>query len=138
MDGIARLHRAAHAISLFVANLPGAEVNQAEAHVLAFLHSDGPARINDIHAAFGHRRSTLTGVLDRLERRRLIKRATDADDRRSVLVSLTASGKAAAASVYRALSDAESRVLAGFSKADVAAFRRVTEAFAELGGADSG
>jgi DNA-binding MarR family transcriptional regulator len=60
--------------------------------VLAYRHVHGAARINDIHAEFGHRRSTLTSVLDRLEARGAIKRAPDAENRRSAMISLTAPG----------------------------------------------
>jgi DNA-binding MarR family transcriptional regulator len=136
IEGIASLHRATHAVSLFIASLPGVDVSQAEAFVLALLHAAGPSRINDIHAAFGHRRSTLTGVLDRLEQRKLIGRSTDAADRRSVRVALTTAGKRSATRVYRALSQAEAQVLKGFTPAEVSAFRRVAEAFADLGNPD--
>jgi len=130
-DLIALLHRATHAVSLQIAEIPDTDVNQPEAHILAHLHATGTSRVGGIHVAFGHRRSTLTSVLDRLEDRKLIKRTADVHDRRAIVVSLTPGGKAVATRVYRALSDAEAKVLRGFSKQQIAAFRKIAEAFAE-------
>src|SRR5690242_517720 len=86
---IPHIHRATHRIGMHVAELDDPLVNQAEAHVLAHLASAGEATIGDVHRAFGHRRSTLTSILDRLEKRNLIARTSDARDRRTFVVSLT-------------------------------------------------
>jgi DNA-binding MarR family transcriptional regulator len=128
---IPRLQRAAHAVGLYIASLPDLDLNQAEAHVLAHLHA-GPARISDLHAAFGHRRSTLTSLLDRLEARGFVARSVDESDRRSVRVSLTPAGRKVAAAAHRALLQAEAKALTGFSKAEVDAFGRIADAFAAL------
>ena len=134
LDLIPRLHRSSHAIALLVAAEPTLDLSQAEAHLLATLHPTGTSTINDLHLTFGHRRSTLTSVLDRLERRVLIKRSVNAGDRRSVQVTLTAAGKKAAAHAYKVLSTAEARVRKGFTPAEVDAFRRISDAFVELSG----
>jgi len=102
---------------------------EAGSHLYA---TDGE-RIGDIHAAFGHRRSTLTSVLDRLERRGLVRRKADPDDRRSLRVSMTAAGRTLARRIYRALSEAEADVLARFSSRDIAAFLAILAAFGDLG-----
>ena len=68
LDLILQLHRATHRVGLFLAAWePPLGVNQAEAHILAFLAQAGPSPIGAVHRAFAHKRSTLTGVLDRLE-----------------------------------------------------------------------
>jgi DNA-binding MarR family transcriptional regulator len=135
---IPRIERAAHAVGLYVANEPRFELTQAEAHVLAFLHPRSEARINEIHEAFGHRRSTLTSVLDRLEKRGLVERTSDPDDRRGVVVALTSSGAAQSKEVFAALSSLESAALAKFSKTEVAAFVSVLEALTATVAAESG
>ena len=135
---IPRIERAAHAVGLYVANRHRFELTQAEAHVLAFLHPRSEARINEIHEAFGHRRSTLTSVLDRLEKRELIERASDPEDRRSVVVALTPSGAALSKDVFAALRSLESATLAKFSKGQVAAFVRVLDALTATVAAEAG
>jgi DNA-binding MarR family transcriptional regulator len=127
LTAIPRIERAAHAIGLFVASHEQLELTQAEAHILAYLHPRSTARINDIHEAFGHRRSTLTSVLDRLEKRGLIERTSDPDDRRSVVIALTPSGSAVSKHVFAALTSLESAALAQFSKSDVTAFVRILD-----------
>lgn len=114
---IPRLHRATHAVALALAAEPELDVNQAEAHVLAHLRETRDARISELHRRFGHRRSTLTSVLDRLEERGLIERASDPDDRRSFVITLTADGRAVAARVHRLLAALERDALDGLSSA---------------------
>jgi DNA-binding MarR family transcriptional regulator len=121
------LHRAVHRIALHIDGLRDPKVNQAEAHVLAHLVSSGDATIGEVHRAFGHKRSTLTSILDRLERRGLIVRTSDARDRRTFVISLTRDGRTAARRVERHLSAFESRVLDGAAAADVRAFLRLLE-----------
>lgn len=90
-------------MGLALASNPELDVTQAEAHILSHLAETGAARISDLHERFGHRRSTLTSVLDRLEKRRLIERRSDVDDRRSFVVTLTKQGRPVAATVHRTL-----------------------------------
>ncbi len=66
--------------------------------------------VRDLVTATAQRPSTLTGVLDRLERRGLIERAANPADRRSVLVRLTPDGRAHAARVATAYEDLERRL----------------------------
>jgi MarR family transcriptional regulator, organic hydroperoxide resistance regulator len=66
--------------------------------------------VRDLVTATAQRPSTLTGVLDRLERRGLIERATNPADRRSVVVRLTPEGLAHAARVATAYEDLERRL----------------------------
>lgn len=126
---IPHIHRATHRIGLHIEELEDPRVNQAEAHVLAHLASAGEATIGQVHRAFGHKRSTLTSILDRLEERRLIVRTSDARDRRTFVITLTRSGRAAATRVVEHLQAFESRALQGCAPADVRAFLRVLERF---------
>jgi DNA-binding MarR family transcriptional regulator len=73
-------------------------VDQAEAHVLAALAA-GPASVGALVEAVGVKRSTLTNILDRLERRGLVRREINPNDRRSFVVSPTRGGQRAARKV---------------------------------------
>jgi DNA-binding MarR family transcriptional regulator len=128
LSAIPALHRATHAVGLYIVSLRDARVTQAEAHILAFLHERGSSTIGTLHDAFGHRRSTLTSVLDRLEKRRLLNRTSDTADRRAVIVKLTKAGETLGARVHEALYALEQHVFGKNSAADAAAFERVCEA----------
>jgi DNA-binding MarR family transcriptional regulator len=60
-----------------------------------------------LHHEFGHKRSTLTNVVDRLEQKKLVRRELNPDDRRSFLVRLTPSGRRAARRITEALDELE-------------------------------
>jgi len=120
------LHRAVHAIALSLDRSLG-DLTQAEAHVLVHLAASGPSTVGQLHRAFGHRRSTLTSVLDRLEGRGHVRRELNPADRRTFTIVPTAAGKKAGGRARAALEQIESAALAGTSDADVAAFRRVLE-----------
>ena len=126
---IPSIHRATHRIGLHIAELKDPKVNQAEAHVLAHLAGAGDATIGEVHRAFGHKRSTLTSILDRLEERRLIERTSDERDRRTFVVSLTRTGRTAARRVTAHLQAFEGRALLAVPSADLRAFLRVLERF---------
>ncbi len=128
---IPKIHRATHAIALALASDSKLDVTQAEAHILAHLHETGEARISELHARFGHRRSTLTSVLDRLEQRALIERRSDPDDRRSFIVGPTRAGRTTAAAVHRALSAIEDAALTGLGAAQRARIADAMDAVTE-------
>jgi DNA-binding MarR family transcriptional regulator len=126
------LERATHAVALWIERcFRDLRLTQAEAHVLAYLADHTPCSINDLHHSFGHRRSTLTSLLDRLEGRGWIERAAHPTSRRLVMVRLTVAGRPVAEQVSAALGDLEARVLARAGGEDAAAFLRVIHALEE-------
>lgn len=125
---VASLERAVHALGLRLSS-PG--LTQAEAHVLARL-ADGPASLGDLHRSFGHKRSTLTAVVDRLEAKGYVERGANPADRRSVVVSPTAAGRPVARRARRAVNDVERAVAAALSQRDLAGFARVVAAITGL------
>ena len=131
------LHRATHRVGLHLQALQ-LGVTQGEAHVLAHLQAAGPSTISTLHAAFAHRRSTLTSILDRLEAAGLVRREVHAGDRRSFLVRLTPRGRVKAREVHAALFDLEARVARRVREADVAGFEAVVEALQTVVGGRRG
>jgi DNA-binding MarR family transcriptional regulator len=121
------IHRMTHeiAIALERANLG---VNQPEAHILAHLAENGASTVADIHRAFGHKRSTLTSILDRLESRQLIERAINPSDRRSFVVRLTHGGASAASEAQNWLRALEANVTGQLTDDQLAAFDVFTTA----------
>lgn len=127
---IPKLHRATHAVGLALASDPELDVTQPEAHILAHLAETGDARIAELHERFGHRRSTLTSVLDRLEQRALITRATDMNDRRSFVVTLTKRGRSVAKAVHGALLAIERTAVGSMSPSQRALASELLDALA--------
>jgi DNA-binding MarR family transcriptional regulator len=89
------LQRATHALILALdAELRDLGLSASETNLLACLWPDAPRRIGEIVADTGQRPSTVTGILDRLERRGLVERLLDPGDRRSFRAGLTGDGAA--------------------------------------------
>ena len=126
------IHRATHAIALMLEQSTDLGVTQAEAHVLSYLAGRREATIGEIHGAFGHKRSTLTSVLDRLEARDLITREVNVQDRRSFVVSLTRQGSSLASTVLAQLERLEAEVFKHFARSELEAFDDVVATVAEL------
>jgi DNA-binding MarR family transcriptional regulator len=84
---------------------------------LGKLGSPGGMKIADLGRCAGLEPSTMTGVLDRMERDGLVRREDDPDDRRAQNIHLTDEGgrvrKVVAAAVDSALRDAFGGVSAG-------------------------
>lgn len=133
-SALLELQRATHAtLHLIATELVDLDLTASETNALAIL-ADGQGRtVSQLGAAAGARPTTLTSVLDRLERRGHITRGTLAGDRRSVLVQLTNSGRAAAAVIRRALADLEERALDGLPSEAVAGFYAVLDALIKAG-----
>jgi DNA-binding MarR family transcriptional regulator len=126
------LQRAAHVtVQRLQSDLVNLDLGPAETNVLANL-SDGAGRtVSQLGNAAGTRPTTLTSVLDRLERRTLITRTNRADDRRSVLIELTPAGVEVTAEIMRAIARLDRRLLRGKSRETAAAIRTVLDEFAK-------
>jgi DNA-binding MarR family transcriptional regulator len=126
------LERATHAVALWIERaLPDVGLSQAEVHVLAYLAAHAPCPINDLHYSFGHKRSTLTSLLDRLERRGWIRRAAHPASRRLVQIELTVAGRPVADRVAAAMRGLEERLVARVGRRDAAALLRLIHAIEE-------
>jgi len=131
---VVELQRATHAVGLRLeVELEDLGLSQGEAHVLALLGGGEARTVGDLQRGLHHRPSTLTGILDRLEGRGLVTRELNQQDRRSLLVGLTRSGRRAAAKVEAAMSAIESEARAAAGARDVAGFRAVARALTDPG-----
>lgn len=85
-------------------------LSAGEINVLACFGGTRGRTVRELVAATAQRPSTLTGVLDRLERRELVVRTTNPADRRSILVRLTPVGRTHATRVTEAFAALERRL----------------------------
>ncbi len=123
------IHRATRQIGLHLADQTAAlGVSNEEAHLLSYLESYGPAPIYELQRVFGHRPSTLTGLIDRLEDRSLVSRERNPADGRSFLILLTESGRDLAGRVSGLVERLEANVLTGVDEGALSGFRAVMEA----------
>jgi DNA-binding MarR family transcriptional regulator len=128
------LQRATHAtLHLIATELVDLDLTASEINALANL-ADGQGRtVSQLGSAVGARPTTLTSVLDRLERRGHITRGTLAGDRRSVLIELTDSGRAAAIVIRQTLAGLEDRALDGLPRDAMTGFYAVLDALIKEG-----
>jgi DNA-binding MarR family transcriptional regulator len=106
-------------------------LSQGEINALAQLRRGSTRTVAEVQRATGQRASTLTGILDRLEGRELIRRRPNPHDRRSFTISLTPAGARAATRVRRAFADIESAALARVTESDAEGFFVVLAALDE-------
>src|SRR5215510_10051010 len=125
------VHRATHRIGLYLDDLRERGLTQGEAHVLGLLAHSGRANVAELHRGLAHKRSTLTSILDRLARRRLITRAVGETDRRTFVVRLTTKGRKLARRIHHHLSTLERAVIRRVNTADIKGFTRVLAALEE-------
>ena len=126
------LEHATHALGLWVERaFRDVGLTQAEAHVLAYLARHPDAAINDLHTSFGHKRSTLTSILDRLEARGWVQRVPHPSSRRLVAVELTEAGRAIGERVSGELTKLEERVRAQAGDAAIGDFLTIIHALEE-------
>lgn len=108
LELVLQIHRTTHRLGLAIERI-GADhgIGQAEGHVLLVLGTKREgAMVRDVLAAFAHRPSTLTGVVDRLVDKGLVERNVNPADRRSFVLSLTRAGIKAAEALAAGLADA--------------------------------
>jgi len=120
-----------HTLHALHADLAGLDLTGSEINTLANLADGRPRNVRDLSADTGIRATTLTGVLDRLERRGYLLRELDTTDRRSFRLTLTAPGHAAATRVRHAVATLEHRALAGLSARQIAGYHAVVTALQE-------
>lgn len=127
------LHKAQRQISVHLAErMEALGTAGGECHLLAYLQSYGPCRIAELLRVFGHKPSTMTGMLDRLVERELVDRTVDLKDRRSFRVETTEAGADVAGRANRVVGEFEDAVRARITDEDLAGFQAVMQAIGEV------
>ncbi|MFB9247211.1 MarR family winged helix-turn-helix transcriptional regulator [Sphaerisporangium melleum] len=101
-------------------NTPG-ELSLTTASTLATLDRSGPCRLTDLAARQGVTQPAMTQLVSRLQESGLAERAADPQDRRVVLVRITAAGRAALAERRRARGERLAVLLTELDEAERAA-----------------
>jgi len=109
-----------------------ADLGLTHGEINALAHLERETSVAQLLRRTGQRASTLSGIVDRLERRGLIERTIHPTDRRSFVLRLTPAGETAAARVRRTFRAIEDDVRNRVPDRSVAGFRRVVDAFADV------
>lgn len=80
----------------------------------------------------GIENSTISGILDRMEKKELIQREIDKDDRRFIYVNLTESSKALEKPVNKTVEEVNQTVLAGFTDKEAEDLRNMLKRIFDL------
>jgi MarR family transcriptional regulator, organic hydroperoxide resistance regulator len=121
-----------HTLQALATTLADLDLTASEINALANL-ADGRSRnVRELSTDTGTRATTLTGVLDRLERRGYLTRELDPADRRSFRLTLTTPGRSVARKVRAAVTELEKGALAGLSARQLAGYHAVVTALREV------
>ena len=113
-------------------------LNQSQAAALLVLAQHGPQRMSHLARFLLQQTQTTTDLVDRLERRQLVRRIRHETDRRVVLVEITDDGRALideiGATAWSVGTEAFSGVAEAELKTATETVRRIRDAAAEVGG----
>jgi DNA-binding MarR family transcriptional regulator len=105
----------AHAASTFAARMRAVDLTPALVGVLRFLARNPGSTQRELAEAIGMPPSRLVAMADELERRGLVRRVRDEQDRRSHRITLTAGGKTQLAIIARAAQEHKNELLTALS-----------------------
>lgn len=132
-SAVLALQRAAHTtVHVLTTELAPLGLTPSEINALANL-ADGRSRTaSELATATGTVATTLTSVLDRLQRRGLACRRRAPADRRALLIDLTPAGRQAAATISQAITGLEQRAFGDLPAEAAAGLRAGLQALGEV------
>lgn len=98
---------------------------------LKILESIGTLSLSELSARMSAKNSTITGIVDRMERDGLVRRERSAEDRRVVFLRATARGRSIAASVPVTAMEIFGSALSSLSERDRAELTRILSLLAD-------
>ena len=102
-------------------------ITPAQFYVLSAVWENDGVKFKDLAKSLEMDGSTLTSILDRLERQELLERRDDPEDRRSLLVVLTEKAKQSIAEITCLAEKLNQEIKERFSAEEFATFERVLE-----------
>lgn len=100
--------------------------------MLSYTTLYGPCSPSELVRVFGHKPSTLTGILDRLEEKALVVREPNPEDRRSFLIRVTPRGGEIATELRERLEAFEEEIRERIGARNEKGFRAVMDAIAAI------
>lgn len=109
----------------------GVVLSKGQMGVLVALTEEREATMGQLRDMLDVDSAALTRVVDKLEDKQLVRRRSNQQDRRQVLIQATQAGLGQAAEVLRVFKAANGRIQEGFSARELDAFTRVNAAILE-------
>jgi DNA-binding MarR family transcriptional regulator len=133
LEFLSPLHKASRQITMYLEDQTRElGVSPIEGHVLTYLRKYAPAPVGELVRVFGLKQSTLTSLLDRLERAGLVRRAPNPADRRSFLIHLTDRGRELTTRLNRLLEKLEDDIRTRLHRAEAQGFHAVMAAVEDV------
>ena len=112
------------------------ELTAAQGHIMGYLaHRDQPPCSRDIEEAFQLSHPTVSGLLNRLEKKGFIEFRPDPEDRRCKRIYILEKGHQCNALIHQTISDNEDRMVKDFTPEEREQFQSFLErAIANMGG----
>lgn len=111
--------------SYFKSRLQIFDVTPVQYALLKCLWTENMQTPTQLSQTLGLDASSITGTLDRLERKNLLIRVYSKEDRRSVHICLKEEGSALQGPIEEVIADANKKVLMNISESDYTVFKRV-------------
>jgi DNA-binding MarR family transcriptional regulator len=105
--------------------LTGYDLSVPKALLLLEISPDGGENPKSLAAKLDLESSSMTGLLDRLEKKGLIERRPDPGDRRGILIFLTSQGMRARETIKSLVEQLDRKVQEVLSPEDIKTFRRI-------------
>jgi DNA-binding MarR family transcriptional regulator len=126
---VSPLHKAyRHIVTTMERRIEKLDLTAEEGHLLAYLALYQPKTVGELIRVFGFRNSTLTGILNRMEQRKLIKRQINSADRRSYLIKVTSKGLKVGLAARKEALLFDKQVLGHVSANDLKGFNNILKA----------
>ena len=104
-----------------------AGVTTAQSGALFYLMKNNGCLLRDLSRGLMLDNSAITGMVDRLEKRKFVKRRSSTRDRRALNIYLTDAGREAATKALTVVRKYNNAVKKGFSSEDIDMFRRILQ-----------
>jgi DNA-binding MarR family transcriptional regulator len=113
-------------------------VTPAQAGILFLLKEKDGRTMSELSQILSIDNSTITGLVDRLEKAGLVRRDLSPNDRRSSHVYASPEGMSEADKAKRVIRKVNQEIMEGFTAEEIASFKKILKSFFQKFGAESG
>lgn len=109
----------------------GIDLSPGQIGILLLLEQLGETTMGHLSSALEIDNAAMTRLVDRLEKQHMVKRRINPEDRRQMLIAVTDGGLKNALAVKKMAQAANRKIEEGFSKNEMAVYKRVNQAIIE-------